>query len=675
MTLDVERARASRAELARRGSASIEPALAEGIVRVANANMERAIRVVSVERGHDPRDFALLAFGGAGGMHACEIADTLDIATVLVPRHAGVLSALGMLLADVTKDYSATVLRPATTSTLRRARRRGSRRSSRGARAISAREGLRRRRDRASSGRSTSATSASRTRSPCRSAPAIARRVRSPPRADSTATRIRVAPTEVVDVRVRATGVTDKPALPRRGRCAARSRPTPARTIRAAFGGTRARRPRSIAGDDLAPGAAAAGPAVIAGARGDRRRAAGLPVPRRRLRQRRRVRRRAADDDVEPRWPRRGMSDAHRSHRVRDLQEPLPLDRRGDGRHAVPHRLLAEHQGAARLLVRGLRRARARRSRRAITCRCTSARCRCRCAPRSITSPMEPGDVVMLNDPFHGGTHLPDITLVSPVFLGRGRAAGVLRRQPRASLRRRRHEPGLDAARARDLPGRADPPAGQARAPRRDRRRRAGADPRQRAHARRARGRSDRADRRQSRRRDAAARDRRDVRPRRGRSATPPRCRTTPSACCARRSRRFPTAGTRSRTRSTTTASATGRSRSARRVRDRAATGATVDFTGTAPQTAGSVNANFAITLSATPLRVPLPGARGRALQRRHRAAADGHRAGGHDRQRAAAGGGGRRQRRDVAAHHRRRARRARRRRCRIASRPRARAR
>jgi N-methylhydantoinase A/oxoprolinase/acetone carboxylase beta subunit len=86
------------------------PELAEGIVRVANANMERAIRVVSVERGHDPRRFALLAFGGAGGMHACEIARQLEIGTVIVPRHAGVLSALGMLLADVRRDYSATVL-------------------------------------------------------------------------------------------------------------------------------------------------------------------------------------------------------------------------------------------------------------------------------------------------------------------------------------------------------------------------------------------------------------------------------------------------------------------------------------------------------------------------------------------------------------------------------------
>ena len=85
-------------------------AAAEGILRVANANMERAIRLVSVERGHDPRDFALVAFGGCGGLHACEIAHELGIRTVLVPEYAGALSALGMLLADRVRDYAAGVL-------------------------------------------------------------------------------------------------------------------------------------------------------------------------------------------------------------------------------------------------------------------------------------------------------------------------------------------------------------------------------------------------------------------------------------------------------------------------------------------------------------------------------------------------------------------------------------
>lgn len=84
--------------------------LAEGIIRVADATMERAIRVISVERGYDPRDFVLVSFGGAGGMHACSLATRLRIPVVIVPKNAGVLSALGMLLSDVVKDYSQSVL-------------------------------------------------------------------------------------------------------------------------------------------------------------------------------------------------------------------------------------------------------------------------------------------------------------------------------------------------------------------------------------------------------------------------------------------------------------------------------------------------------------------------------------------------------------------------------------
>ena len=77
---------------------------AEGIVAVANANMEKAIRVISVERGFDPRLFALLSFGGAGGMHAAEMAGHLGMRRVIVPMNAGVLSAMGLLLADFVKD-------------------------------------------------------------------------------------------------------------------------------------------------------------------------------------------------------------------------------------------------------------------------------------------------------------------------------------------------------------------------------------------------------------------------------------------------------------------------------------------------------------------------------------------------------------------------------------------
>jgi N-methylhydantoinase A/oxoprolinase/acetone carboxylase beta subunit len=111
MALNSGRARSIARSLATQLKLS-ENTVLEGVVRITNANMVRALRVVSVERGFDPRDFALLAFGGAGGLHACEMADMLDIATVLVPEHAGVLSALGMLLADATKDYSLTLLKP-----------------------------------------------------------------------------------------------------------------------------------------------------------------------------------------------------------------------------------------------------------------------------------------------------------------------------------------------------------------------------------------------------------------------------------------------------------------------------------------------------------------------------------------------------------------------------------
>jgi N-methylhydantoinase A/oxoprolinase/acetone carboxylase beta subunit len=109
MPVDVARARQAVGSIAKELKLSVEAAAA-GILRVANANMERAIRVVSVERGYDPRDFALVAFGGCGGLHACEIAGELGIRTVVVPELAGALSALGMLLADGVRDYAAGVL-------------------------------------------------------------------------------------------------------------------------------------------------------------------------------------------------------------------------------------------------------------------------------------------------------------------------------------------------------------------------------------------------------------------------------------------------------------------------------------------------------------------------------------------------------------------------------------
>jgi N-methylhydantoinase A len=88
---------------------SVETA-AWGVIQLANATMERAIRRISVERGYDPRRFTLLAFGGAGPLHACELAQNLQIPRVMIAAVPGVLSALGMLTAAPTRDYSQTIM-------------------------------------------------------------------------------------------------------------------------------------------------------------------------------------------------------------------------------------------------------------------------------------------------------------------------------------------------------------------------------------------------------------------------------------------------------------------------------------------------------------------------------------------------------------------------------------
>lgn len=113
--LDEARARAALSELAQWMSAAAHRRVsitqaALGIVRVVNMNMERALRVISVERGYDPREFSLLPFGGAGGLHAVELARALRIPRVIMPLQPGALSALGALASDVVKDFSRTVM-------------------------------------------------------------------------------------------------------------------------------------------------------------------------------------------------------------------------------------------------------------------------------------------------------------------------------------------------------------------------------------------------------------------------------------------------------------------------------------------------------------------------------------------------------------------------------------
>ena len=111
MSLDVAAAQSALASLGRTMHADATTA-ALGAVRVANATMERAIRTISVERGYDPRQFTLVGFGGAGPLHACELAEALDMKSVLIPRHPGILCALGLLVTDLTHDVSRTVLMP-----------------------------------------------------------------------------------------------------------------------------------------------------------------------------------------------------------------------------------------------------------------------------------------------------------------------------------------------------------------------------------------------------------------------------------------------------------------------------------------------------------------------------------------------------------------------------------
>ena len=110
MTLDLEAARSALSSLSAQLNMDAT-ALAEGVVDIVNAKMADAIRTITVQRGIDPRDFALVAYGGAGPMHAAALARELEIDTVVIPEHPGTFSAWGMLTTDVRHDFSATFYR------------------------------------------------------------------------------------------------------------------------------------------------------------------------------------------------------------------------------------------------------------------------------------------------------------------------------------------------------------------------------------------------------------------------------------------------------------------------------------------------------------------------------------------------------------------------------------
>ncbi len=262
--LDADRTRRYAQEFLRHapGLRTLE-ALAAGIVAVANATMERAIRVFSIERGHDPREFALVAFGGAGGLHACDLAAALGIPRVLVPKFPGALSALGILASDVVKDYSRTVLWPVTEARALAAKLEAAfRQLERAARADLAREGfspsrqrLLRQLDLRYRGQAFELT-VPYTRDFVRSfhaAHAQRYSYSDPARA-----------VEAVNVRLRALGLTDKPAVRPAKRDGARP-PADAlfKRARACFDG-RWHETNFYIRERLRPGNRLAGPAVIA---------------------------------------------------------------------------------------------------------------------------------------------------------------------------------------------------------------------------------------------------------------------------------------------------------------------------------------------------------------------------------------------------------------------------
>ncbi len=227
--LDVQRTR-RLIELARGPIRSVEQ-FGRGVLAVANTVMEKAIRVVSIERGYDPRDYVLVAFGGAGGLHACDLAGALGMRGALIPRLPGGLSALGILRADIVKDLSQTVNLAVTSSREATARldvsfvrllREGMRQMSREgvpASQIKVERWL----DVRYTGQAYSLSV------PARGNFASAfHRAHEQRHGYHDARR----PVEVVNVRCRFIGVTQKPELPRMARAARGERPRPVESVR-----------------------------------------------------------------------------------------------------------------------------------------------------------------------------------------------------------------------------------------------------------------------------------------------------------------------------------------------------------------------------------------------------------------------------------------------------------
>ena len=422
VSLDADAAERAVASLGRTLGMSSEDT-AWGILRVADEEMVRALRVVTVERGIDPRRHALVAFGGAGPMHALRIAEQLGIQRVLCPRGAGVLSALGLVVAERRRDVERTVLlgeaelaagqgisEAAAVAEAALAELPGAR--------LEARYDLRYR------GQSHELSVAA----PVDAPGGVLRELFEREHLARYGYREPEGELELVNIRVAALEsrgqVTEQGAAP--------AEPQQQDTRRARFGGgwcdTRGAQGRA------APGPGGRGPRRLRASRGDRRRAARMAGRRRRRRNAR------AGGAVSP-----GV-------------DPVTLQVLAGALRAV-----CEEMGAA--LVRAAHSANIKERRDASTALFDAAGemvmqaehipVHLGAMPDAVAAVSEleqsEGDAWILNDPYRGGTHLPDITVVSPLFAEA--PAHRLRRRPRAPRRRRRAYAGQHAGDVDD-PGR-----------------------------------------------------------------------------------------------------------------------------------------------------------------------------------------------------------------------------
>ena len=409
MYLDVARAERAIAALARQLKLSLVRT-AEGIVQVVNAAMTRALRVISVERGHDPRAFTLVAFGGAAAVHACDLASQLGMRRVLIPRHPGVLSAAGMAAAPMARDFLTTVrlVDPSPRALTRLAApwlRRGA-------------QELVQRRRRPSRDRRPDVRADAVPRASARGRGAARARLSCSLRCDARA-----------DVRSRCAGSFDRGArvahgsdgcraAVRRARRAPRPRRAPAGSRHALVWGGRSLVVPRHERDDLEPGTRLARSGADRRVQLDDAHSARVAWTRRRR----------------PTFaPRRGARVKRKAKRVAQL-DPIALA-------VLHHRLaaIAEEMGV-RLGHTGF--SPNIKERRDYSCALFDAAGRLVAqaahipvhlgsTPLSVQAalaahPTEPGDVIALNDPYAGGTHLPDLTLVAPVHSASGRLLGFV---------------------------------------------------------------------------------------------------------------------------------------------------------------------------------------------------------------------------------------------------------